>query len=150
MGAFMTVRRFQALAVAAFVLYSAWFFLPVLGWTITPESHEALKYFGAGGLPFTQHPFPSIALFAVRLVATLGLCLFFTWGRSLFAVWLGGGVIYGAMAGVLVSPPIDAAIGHLSSMVDVALLVLAYTSSAARFFSIEGAASQTEVTAPDP
>ena len=134
----MTFRQFQGLAISAFVLYSAWFFLPILGWTTTPESHDALKFFGAGGLPFTQHPLAFITMFVVRLVATLGLCLFFTWGRSLFALWLGSGIIFSAVAGVLVSPPIDAALGYLSAMVDAVLLVLSYNSAAARFFRVDG------------
>ena len=89
-----------------------------------------------------QHPLTFITIFVVRLVATLGLCLFFTWGRSLFALWLGSGIILGTMSGILVSPPIDAVLGYLSAMVDAVLLVLSYNSAAARFFRVDGASVQ--------
>ncbi|HEX4871380.1 MAG TPA: hypothetical protein VFV27_03620, partial [Nevskiaceae bacterium] len=94
--------------------------------------------------------FSFVAMFVARFIATLGLCLFFTWGRSLFAAWLAAGVVYSALAGVLVSPPLDAALGYASALVDAALLVLAYVSPVTRLFRVDGALAQPTLQADGP
>lgn len=141
----MTRRQFQFLALATFALYLVWFFLPVLGWTVTEESYAASRFYGAGAMPFTQHPFAQVAWVVSRAVVTIGLYCFFTWGRTLFGVWLAAGVVYSFFAGVLVSPPIDVGLGYASSLLDSALLVFAYSSGVAPLFRVDGTPAQPGV-----
>jgi hypothetical protein len=116
----------RILAIVGLLLYSGYLLLAFVEWTVGPEAHAALAWSYAGAPAFVYHPTVFGAFFGVRLVATVGLLLRADWGRQLFAVWLAAAIAHTAISGVMVSPALDAALAYLSSVVDGAILALAY------------------------
>ncbi|WP_348675926.1 hypothetical protein [uncultured Abyssibacter sp.] len=130
----MNLRTFQATVAAGFIACLVWWLLPYVGWTVNPLTAEALQFAGAGAIDGALHPAWFIAFLIARIIATIGMLLFFKWGRLLFAVWLLAGFPLGLVSGVYVSPAIDSTIGYLTSLLDGVVLALAYFSPVSVLF----------------
>lgn len=135
----MTIGIFRVLVLIALGLYLACVALPFTGWTVDLTAKMALAWYGAGASAGVLHPFVFVVLVAVRLAATIGLLLLFTWSRRLYAAWLLAGAVHAAFAGVNVAPAIDSAVGYVSLLLDGALLALAYSPPLAPAFRVDGA-----------
>ncbi len=130
----MNLRTFQATTATGFIAFLVWWVLPLVGWTVNPQAAEALQFAGVGALDAATHPAWYFAFLVVRVIATIGLLLVFKWGRLVFAISLLAGLPFGLFSGVYVAPAIDSTIGYLSSLLDGAVLALAYFSPVSALF----------------
>jgi hypothetical protein len=142
--------RFRALVVAWALLYGWWTALPYTAWKQPEAVREALQYSGRGAL---LPPSELVAdLFVIgALAAAIGLLFFRRWGRMLLAGTTLVSVMHAPLAGVGVSGPVDGTVGFVMTLLNGALLALAYASPVARDFTATADApiEQEPPTAPD-
>jgi len=122
------IRTFQFLVVISAVFYLAWFLLPYTHRNFPPHIQDLLDWGGYGSIAFTQHPLFYFSIGAAKLISTLGLFLFLSWGRWLLLAAVAISVAMVPFSGMAVAPPLDSFWGSLAGLTDGAILALAFFS----------------------
>lgn len=125
------IRIFQTLVLFSVVLHFSWLLLPSGDWHVSPETHEALRWSGHGGVQLLQHPAFYIVAAAAKLVASIGLVLFKAWGRWLLVLLVAVSLAQLPFNGIAVALPHETSIGALAGLVDGAVLALAFSLGSA-------------------
>lgn len=103
---------------------------------------EVLSGNGLGSfLPF--HPAIGMAFLVAFLLAAVGLLFFQNWGRHLFLALVVVGMIWDGLAGLGVSTPFENAFSRLQSLLDGAVLALAYLSPVRDCFASRAPSNST-------
>jgi len=119
------VRLFQVMVVLSTAVYLVWYFswyMPLPFASVEP----AMRYLGHGSLPIYDNQVVSWLIFAAWIVAAVGLILFQPWARLLFAALTVWSVIEILTSGLFVQFPVQVALGRVNSLLDGAILTLAY------------------------
>lgn len=125
----MTIRRFQVLVALSLVFYLLLIAGPYLNWPqATADEYSVLQYDYYGAPSFTYHPLVFVASVAMKAMASIGLILFFTWGRRLFALWLGATLVHTSISGLYVVTAVEAALGYGAALLDGFILAFAYST----------------------
>jgi hypothetical protein len=122
------IRTFQFLVAVSALLYIFWMLLPHVPRTFSPEVQQVLSNGGYGGQPWVTDSRFYISLGVTKLLASLGLVLFFSWGRWLFAAVAAIGLACVPFSGLSVGAPLDNLVGYLASLIDGAILALSFSS----------------------
>ncbi|MEW6415171.1 MAG: hypothetical protein AB1482_07940 [Pseudomonadota bacterium] len=122
------IRIFQFLVIISAVFYLAWYLLPYMQRNFPPHIQDLLDWGGYGSIAFTQHPLFYLSIGAAKLVSTLGLFLFLSWGRWLLLAVVAISIAMVPFSGMAVAPPLDSFVGSLVALTDGAILGLAFFS----------------------
>lgn len=122
------IRAFQLLVAISALLYIAWLLLPYAPRTFSREVETILSWGGYGGAPWVNDPRFYLSLGVSKLIASLGLILFLSWGRWLFLVVVAIGLASAPFAGVSAAVPLDNIVGYLLTLTEGAILALAFSS----------------------
>ena len=122
------IRTFQLLVAASVLLYVYWLVLPHVARTLSPEVQQILSYEGFGGQPWAADPGFYLSLGVAKILASLALVLFLSWGRWLFVALTAIGLAFVPFSGLSVGAPLDNLVGYLAALVDGAILALAFSS----------------------
>jgi hypothetical protein len=122
------LRVFQTLVVVSALLYVAWMVLPHLSRTFSPEVQSALAWSGYGGASWVSDPRFFLSIGIGKLLSSLGLFLFLSWGRWLLLAVVAISLASVPFAGVSAGIPLDNIIGYFLSLTDGAILALAFFS----------------------
>jgi hypothetical protein len=126
-------KLFQYLVITSILLQAIWYFLPYSwGYIYTEEQLTLLSWHGHESYFDIYGPLPYL-ITSLYLVAFIGLFIFKKWGRNLFLA-LTVFTIF-PIWGFLVSPAIDGSIGYLISLVDGAILSIAYLTTVSNEFT---------------
>ena len=128
------VRAFQSLVVLSTLLSIALWLLPYLPISMAPEFEGLLSANGADAL-FYEIAFEiRTYLPAAYLVAAIGLFFFTWWGRWLFVGCYAVGVVVTIVGGFIVLPALDSTFFLVVTLVDGAILGLAFFSPLSEHF----------------
>lgn len=120
--------QFRALVVAALVAHGVVLFvLPKLPFVFSADSMELMKYGGHGARVAMNHP----VLFWFYLLpfpAFAALYFFRNWGRYLLLAFLGLALFGSFFFGVSISGPPETFFGYAASLLDGAIIGLAFLS----------------------
>lgn len=123
----MTAAWFRTFAVTAFVLLLVWYLLPL---AFSPQEPRARVLLGMSGynaiLPPNLISIISFALILAQLVGLVGLWMLKLWGRWLLLLGVIGTVASSPFVGFAVVPPSGVLVGFLSTLLEGALLALAF------------------------
>ena len=122
------IRTFQALVIVSAIFYLAWFSLPYVPMGYAPKIQTLLSYNSYGASSFVQSPLFYLAIGIGKLVATLGLLLFLSWGRWLLVAVVTTSVASVPFSGITISAPLDTFIGSLTVFTDGAIIALSFSS----------------------
>lgn len=122
------VRAFQTLVVISALLYIAWMVLPHLSRSFSPEIQKVLASGGYGGASWVTDPRFFLSVGVGKLLSSLGLFLFLSWGRWLLLAVVAVSLASVPFAGVSIGVPLDNIVGYLLSLTDGAILALAFFS----------------------
>ena len=122
------IRAFQTLVITSALLYLAWMLLPYAPRTFPHEVQDILAWSGYGGEPWVKDPRFYLAIGAGKLIASLGLVLFLSWGRWLLLAVVAISLASVPFAGVVIGVPLDNLVGYFLSLTDGAILALAFSS----------------------
>ena len=128
------LRLFQWLVVASILTSLVFFFLPAVPLPVSPDVAELRGRSGYGAmLPGIREPISWIFL-PLWLLASVGLFFFQAWARSLFAVLYFVALLLRFVQGVTVSLPVEGFLGEIVSLLDGAILILAFTTPLDAYF----------------
>lgn len=131
----MTRAAFRYLVIGTAVAYCIWIILPWLPQDLTDEELRILSFYGWGSLiDYPPHIWNLVAV--LRITAIVGLLLFMHWGRTLYAILVATDLATGITMGIWVSLPLDGYFGHLSALLDGAIIAIAFTQPMAAQFQI--------------
>jgi hypothetical protein len=122
------VRVFQTLVVISALLYIAWIGLPHLSRTFSPDVQKVLALGGYGGASWVTDPRFFLSVGIGKLLSSLGLFLFLSWGRWLLLAVVAVSLASAPFAGVSTGVPLDNIVGYLLCLTDGAILALAFFS----------------------
>lgn len=122
------VRIFQFLVIISGVLYIAWYLLPYTQKNFPPNIQDLLDWGGYGSIALTQHPLFYFSMGTAKLISTLGLFLFLSWGRWLLLAVVTISIALVPFSGMAVASPLDSFVGSLAALTDGAILALAFFS----------------------
>ncbi len=128
------IKAYQSLVVLSVLLGCALWVSPYVPITRAPEVIELLNANGADALFYEIAFGIRKYLPAVYIVAAIGLFFFTWWGRWLFAACYAVGLVVTIIGGFTVSPALDSAIFLLVTLVDGAILGLAFLSPLSKHF----------------
>lgn len=120
--------QFRALVVAAVVLHATGLFvLPMFPSLFSPDTVELMKYGGHGARVNPTHPI-IYWFYVVPYPALIAMYFFRNWGRYLFLAFL---VVLGLgtfVLGTSISGPPETFISYAGSLIDGAIVALAFLS----------------------
>jgi hypothetical protein len=90
-----------------------------------------------------HHPAVDIAFLVAWLLASVGLLFFQNWGRHLFLTLALLGMIDLALSGLVVYTPFEHAFSRFQSLLDGAVLALAYLSPVRDCFALQAPSNNT-------
>lgn len=122
------VRTFQSLVVVSVLLYGVWMALPHIPRTLSPEVQQMLSTSGYGGQTWVMDPRYYFSVGLAKVLASVGLLLFLSWGRWLFVAVAAIALASVPFSGVSVGAPLDNAVGYVATLLDGAILALAFSS----------------------
>ncbi len=122
------IRTFQILVITSALLYVAWLLLPHAPRAFAPEVQSILAWGGYGGAPWVNDPRFYLSIGAGKLIASVGLLLFLSWGRWLLLAVVAISLGSVPFAGVSTGAPLDNLVGYFLSLTDGAILALAFSS----------------------
>lgn len=122
------IRTFQLLVAASVLLYVYWVLLPHMARTFPPEVQQIISFGGYGGQPWVVDPRFYLSLGVAKLLASLGLVLFLSWGRWLFVAVSAIGLACVPFSGLSVGVPLDNLVGYLAALIDGAVLAISFSS----------------------
>ena len=128
------VKAYQILVVLSVLLGLTLWLSPYLPISRAPEVMELLNANGADALFYEIAFGVRKYLPAVYIVAAIGLFFFTWWGRWLFSGCYMVGLVVTVIGGFTVSPALDSAIFLLVTLVDGAILGLAFLSPLSEHF----------------
>jgi len=121
-------RTFRLLVAASAFLYLGWIVLPHLPRAFIPEVRPLLEKSGYGGADWVTAPWFYLGLGGAKMLASLGLFMFLAWGRWLFLAATVVAIASIFFAGISVASPLDGLVGFVATLVDGAILGLAFFS----------------------
>lgn len=128
---------FRALVVAAFIAHGiVLFVLPHIPSVFSAYSLELMRYGGHGARVAMNHPI-IVVLYLIPFVAFVGLYFFKNWGRYLLAFFLAVVLIGSFFFGVSISGPPETFFGEAGSLLDGAIMALAFLSPLRDRFAAE-------------
>jgi hypothetical protein len=127
-------RIFRALVVAATAIYVVWFLQPYGLGDLPDVEHQLLEHDRYGALLPVQHPLFYCTWFCLWLVASVGLFLLQNWARHLFLALYVIGIALVPFAGFTVQLPIDTALSAVNTLLNGAILALAYLTPVSASF----------------
>jgi hypothetical protein len=122
------IRAFQILVVASALLYLAWMLLPHSPQAYSHDVQQILAWSSYGSAQWYTDPRFYISIGVGKIVSSIGLFLFLSWGRWLLLAVVVISMAAVPFAGVSVSMPFDSIIGGFLSLSDGAILALAFFS----------------------
>ena len=122
------VRTFQLLVVASVLAYGLWMALPQIPRALSPEVQQMLSTSGYGGQAWVMDPRYYFSVALAKVLASVGLVLFLSWGRWLFLGVAAVAIASVPFSGVSVGAPMDNAVGYVATLLDGAILALAFSS----------------------
>ena len=125
---------FRSLVVAAAFIYAVWYFFPQFGFPLYGEEEiAAFQYQGHGAFPLFASNFALVFPFA-WLIAAAGLIVFRPWARQLYFVLEVVAILTGPFYGMSVMLGVEHTLFSAMSMLDGAIIALAYLSPIAGEF----------------
>jgi hypothetical protein len=136
----MHVRLFQALVVISTVSYLLWFFFPYLVLFLANDLYREIssrlgQYDGYAALLPMQHPLYYWAWFCSWLIASIGLFFFQSWARNFFLVLTVLALVLTPFGGFAVKGPLAIFFAELTTVLDGAILALAFLSPLSSAFA---------------
>jgi hypothetical protein len=122
------IKAYQSLVVLSFLLGIALWALPYIPISSAPEVKELLNANGADALFYEIAFGIRKYLPAAMTIAAIGLFFFTWWGRWLFAACYIVGLVVTVIGGLTVSPALDSAVSLIVTLIDGAILGLAFLS----------------------
>ena len=102
--------------------------LPYLPRGFSTDVQALLALGGYGAAPWVTEPVFYLSIGAGKLIASLGLILFLSWGRWLFLAIVVTSLASVPFAGIAIAPPLDSVVGYFTVLTDGAILALAFSS----------------------
>ena len=130
-------RAFRLLVIASTVCYVIWCAIPygvVYFLPVTSEYRMAVELGAHRALLPVGHPLYFGAWFVSWLVAAAGLLFFQNWARHTYLALSVLGLVTDPLSGFMMQTPIDRVFNTTNSLLDGAILTLAYFSPTALFF----------------
>ncbi len=121
-------RIFQLLVLASLASYLLWFLLPYSPRAFPKEVSDLLAWGGYGSHSWAQHPLFYLSIGLGKVVSSIGLLLFLSWGRWLLLAIVVVSVASVPFSGMAISVPLDTVVGSLTGLTDGAILALAFFS----------------------
>ena len=128
------LKVFRLLIITSVISYVIWFFLPYLPIEHSRETLNLLAASGYGAASITQHPFVYISIVVAKLMASLGLFLFLSWGRWLFVGVVTISVVLVPFSGVVITAPLDGLFGAFAGLIDGAIIALSFSFPIAQYW----------------
>ena len=126
---------FSRLVIASAVTYTAWFFIPFAwGYLYDYSILDLLVWNSFGSKVNVNGPIPYI-VGLVYVASYFGLLSYKPWGRTLFVVLAIFNIVSTPLWGLQVVGTYDASLGYLVSVLDGAIITMAYLTSVSREFS---------------
>lgn len=121
-----SVGLFRVLVVTSVLLYLTWVTLPLLIGVSSLEMEAILSWNGYGASSWIESPWFYLSTGVSKIVASIGLFFFLSWGRWLFLMV--HVIVFASIpfSGVSVVPPIDNIVGFLLTLSDGAILALSF------------------------
>ncbi len=133
------IRLFQIFVVTATVSYVVWFFFPYISAGLANPLYleieqRAGEYAGFGALLPVHHPLYYGTWLGLWLIASVGLFFFQNWARHLFLILYVVGTLLIPLSGFSAQGPMENFFGQIATVLDGAILALAYLSPLAQNF----------------
>ncbi len=133
------IRLFQVFVIASTFSYVVWFFFPYISGRLANPLYLEIEqqvgqYAGLGALLPVHHPFYYGTWFSLWLIASLGLFFFQNWARHLFLFLYVLGTLLTLVSGFSAQGPMENFFGGISTVLDGAILAMAYLSPLADGF----------------
>lgn len=128
------IRTFQALIIASAALYLGYFFLPYMPVQRSFEMAMVLEMNGHGGNPLVLHPAIYMSFLAAKIISTVGLLLFLTWGRWVLVASVALGMTLIPFGGAAALPPLDNLLNGLIYLSEGVLIGIAFSSPLSECF----------------
>jgi hypothetical protein len=134
------IRLFQALVVVSTLSYSLWFFFPYIVQHLANDLYRDIasrlgQYDGYGAFLPVHHPLYYWPWFGFWLIASIGLFFFQNWAKNLFLFLNVLGLVLAPLGGFSVRGPLASLLAELTTVLDGAILALAYLSPLAAAFA---------------
>ncbi len=134
------VRIFQVFVVVSILSYSLWFFFPNLSQHFANELYRDIafrlgEYNGFGALLPVHHPLYYGVWFGLWLIASIGLFFFQNWARYLFLCLYVLVIVLAPFSGFSVKGPLEGFFSELITVLDGAILAMAFLSPLAAGFA---------------
>ena len=137
--------HFRTLVGAALLAHAiVLFVLPKLTFLFSDDSMQLMKYGGHGAHVAMNHPI-IFAFYLLPFPAFISLFYFKNWGRYLLVVFLAIGLVGSFFFGVSISGPPETFFGYAASLLDGAIVGLAFLSPLKGRFS-----HSSDVDGPGP
>jgi hypothetical protein len=128
----VAITPLRILVVAALIFHAVGLFaLPYLGFLFSPDARELMKYGGHGARINPAHPVV-YAFYLIPYPALIAIFLGQSWGRYLLLAYFIILAVASFFLGASVSAPPETFISIIGSLVDGAILGLAFFGSQAR------------------
>jgi hypothetical protein len=122
-------RIFSISIITVTALYIAWFFMPMLWESIYDyETLGGLQWNGFGAKINMDGPIPYVSG-VLYLASAAGLLLYQSWARTLFLLLAIANILAAPFMGVFAVGGYDAMIGNIITLLDGAILAMAYLTS---------------------
>jgi hypothetical protein len=128
------LKLFQWLVVASVLTSLIFFFLPAISLPVSPDVAALRGKSGYGAMLPGIREFISWIFLPLWLLGSVGLFFFQAWARSLFAVLYVVALLLRFTQGVTVLLPVEGFVGEIVSLLDGAILVLAFTAPLDAYF----------------
>jgi len=128
------LKLFQWVVVASVLTSLVFFFLPAVPLPVSPDVAALRGKSGYGAMLPGIRELIAWILLPLWLLASVGLFFFQAWARTLFAVLYIVALLLRFAQGVTVSLPVEGFVGEIVSLLDGAILVLAFTAPLDAYF----------------
>jgi len=133
------IRTFQIFVVVSTLSYIVWFYFPYISERLANPLYLEIErgvrqYAGLGALLPVHHPLYSGTWFGLWLVASLGLFFFQNWARHLFLTLYVLCIVLVPFSGFSGQGALESFLGELTTVLDGAILAMAYLSPLADGF----------------
>jgi hypothetical protein len=141
----MTLIGFRILLVLNAATFLAWFFYPFVNTSVDPGIASLREWHGTGSVLNTG-VLAVIAwvTFFMRFVATVGMWVLARWGTWLFTALIVVSVLLAPLLGVSIQTPSEVVLSFLSSLLDGALIAVAFARSST-LENVPNVAGRTEL-----
>jgi hypothetical protein len=120
------IRLFQVLVLSSTTFFVVWFFLPFWSGYLSDDQYRLAEYNGYGAVLPVHHALYYGTWFGLWLIAALGLYFFQNWARHLFLALSFLNLALAPFSGFAVQAPIDVLFSATVSILDGAILAMAY------------------------